>query len=148
MSGEETVHASAVAVDGAGLLILGRAGTGKSTLALALIAHGAELVADDRVHLRRVGTSVIAAAPEPLRGLIEARGIGLLHLPETRAEVALALAVDLDRAEPERLPPPRTYTLCGAAIDLVLAREHPALAPALLARLRGRLAEGWMPRDG
>ena len=37
------VHASCVAVDGKGLLILGPSGAGKSALALALIAMGAPI---------------------------------------------------------------------------------------------------------
>ncbi len=47
------LHASAVAVDGRGCLITGASASGKSTLALEMIALGAELVADDRVDVRR-----------------------------------------------------------------------------------------------
>ncbi|MDX5349528.1 MAG: serine kinase, partial [Paracoccaceae bacterium] len=46
--GPQIVHATSVAVDGRGLLILGPSGAGKSSLALRLIALGARLVADDR----------------------------------------------------------------------------------------------------
>ncbi len=45
------VHASCVAFGGAGVLILGPSGSGKSALALALMGLGAALVADDRVLL-------------------------------------------------------------------------------------------------
>ena len=68
----KTVHASCVACDGAGVLILGASGAGKSGLALNLMALGAALVADDRVVLSREGDVVLAACPLPLRGLIEA----------------------------------------------------------------------------
>ena len=69
----DTIHASAVALDGQGVLILGPSGAGKSALALQLIGLGAQLVGDDRIALDRVGGDVIASAPAALAGLIEAR---------------------------------------------------------------------------
>ena len=64
------LHGSAVALEGRGLLILGASGTGKSALALRMMAHGARLVADDRVVLARRGDALIASAPPALRGTI------------------------------------------------------------------------------
>jgi HPr kinase/phosphorylase len=69
------LHASVVAVDGAGVLILGASGAGKSGLALRMIALGALLVSDDQVLLERCGDVLVARAPETLSGLIEARGV-------------------------------------------------------------------------
>ena len=46
------LHGSCVAVEGRGVLIVGPSGAGKSSLALALMALGAELVADDRTEVR------------------------------------------------------------------------------------------------
>ena len=43
----ENLHASFVAINGRGVLILGPSGAGKSALALQLIAFGAKLVAGD-----------------------------------------------------------------------------------------------------
>lgn len=134
MSAGETIHAACVAWRTRGLLILGASGAGKSALALELIALGADLVADDRVALRREGPAVIASPPPPLAGLIEARGLGLLRMPFT-AGAAVALALDLDRAETARLPPRRTTLLLGAAIPFILRPE--SLRPAsILAVLR------------
>ena len=48
-------QASAVAINGRALLIEGEPGAGKSSLALALIDRGAQLIGDDGVALRRVG---------------------------------------------------------------------------------------------
>ena len=45
----DTIHASAVALGPVGLLIMGASGSGKSSLALELMARGAKLVADDQV---------------------------------------------------------------------------------------------------
>ncbi len=135
------LHAACVACpgDGAGgaaggpaLLILGAAGAGKSALALELIALGAVLVADDRVRVRIAAGRLIASAPPRLAGLIEARGVGVLRLPHA-PEAAVALALDLDRPEPERIPPRRGMALRGVEIPLLLGR--PAAA-AVLAALR------------
>ncbi|WP_116131290.1 HPr kinase/phosphorylase [Tropicimonas sp. IMCC34043] len=112
------LHAGCVALQGRGLLILGRSGSGKSALALDLIALGAVLVADDRTRIRYQGGQLWAEPPAPIAGLIEARHVGLLRLPyRARAEVTLAL--DLDRPEPDRLPPLRNIDLLGKTIPVL-----------------------------
>ena len=130
------LHACAVAVEGRGLLILGASGAGKSSLALQLMALGAGLVADDRVSLHQEAGHLVASAPARLSGLIEARGIGLLHA-HALGPTPLHLGVDLDRPEPDRLPPPRHLTLLDCRIPLVLGRDAPHLAYGLMQYLRG-----------
>lgn len=131
-----TIHASAVAVEGRGLLILGPSGAGKSSLALALMAQGALLVADDRVLLDARDGRLIVACPLPLAGRIEARGVGILSAAAT-GPVPVAQVVDLGRAETMRLPPRRSITLLGIALPLVLGPMGPHLAPALRQLLLG-----------
>lgn len=129
------LHASAVAVAGHGCVITGAAGAGKSTLALEMMALGAELVADDRVDVRRAGGALMLSAPAAIAGMIEARGIGILRLPG-RSEAPLALVVDLDRPETGRLPEPRRRDLLGIACPLVLGRARAGLAAMLVVLLR------------
>lgn len=112
------LHATAVSVEGRGILILGAAGTGKSGLAMQLMAFGAQLVADDQVSVTPLDGVIHARCPENLRGLIEARGVGILHAPFVD-EAPIHLVVDLDTEETERLPPKRIYTLSGIPIALV-----------------------------
>ena len=101
----ETVHASAVAIDGRAVLIGGRSGHGKSDLALRLIDRGAALVSDDYTFVcRRIEGRVVASAPPTIIGKIEMRGVGLIEM-ETEQDVPVALCVDLDET-PERLPEP------------------------------------------
>ncbi|MEC8006219.1 MAG: serine/threonine protein kinase, partial [Pseudomonadota bacterium] len=49
----ERVHGTCVAIDGAGVLLRGPSGSGKSDLALRLIDGGATLVGDDQLELSR-----------------------------------------------------------------------------------------------
>ena len=59
------VHATCVALDGAGVLLRGPSGSGKSDLALRLIDGGARLVADDQVALSAEAGRLVARAPAP-----------------------------------------------------------------------------------
>jgi HPr kinase/phosphorylase len=132
----ETLHASCVAVDGKGLLILGPSGSGKSSLALEMIALGARLVADDQVALSRRGAALVARCPGPLSGMIEARGVGLLRcdpLPQTE----IALVADLGAAETARLPEKHAIVLLGCRLDLVRLPSNAHFPAALLVYLRG-----------
>src|SRR5271154_890830 len=97
------IHASCVAREGAGVLLLGRPGAGKSDLALRLLEVGFALVADDRVDIR----DGLARAPEALAGLLEVRGLGIVRLAHVSA-ARVVLAVELG-GEVARLPAPRRY---------------------------------------
>lgn len=131
------LHASCVSVKGRGLLILGPSGSGKSALALQMMALGADLVADDRTLVSPEKGRLIARAPAAISGLIEARFLGLLNAPSVpQAEVALV--IDLSQLETERLPPLRHITL--AAITCALA--YSSAAPHLPAALMCALAHG------
>lgn len=116
---KQVLHGSAVAFETsagpAGLLIVGKSGSGKSELALELTSLGARLIADDQTELHRVGDVIRLFAPPPLRGLIELRGLGILRVDYTEG-VALAVVVDLDEAETQRFPERHVATLLGLAI--------------------------------
>lgn len=91
----EPLHATAISINGRGVLLTGPSGSGKSGLAARLIdAHGARLIGDDRVLLTAQDGALLAAPAPSLEGLLELRGLGLLRLPFD-GPVALALAVDL-----------------------------------------------------
>lgn len=138
------LHASAVTLDGRGLLITGAAGAGKTTLALELIALGARLVADDRVRVRTDRDGVLWLAPPPnLAGLVEVRGFGLVRMVAA-PEAPLALVADLDAAESERLPPRRSREILGIACPAILCKGRPGLPAALHALLS---AKGWLAED-
>jgi HPr kinase/phosphorylase len=125
------LHASAVAFGAAGVLLLGPSGSGKSALALQLMALGAALLADDRTRLTVVGGAILAGAPPGLPAIIEARGIGLLAA-RLAAPAPLALVVDLGRRETERLPPHRRWIWQGIAVDCLHGPATPHFPAAIL----------------
>ena len=81
------IHATAVVYGESGVLIFGPSGSGKSALALALLARARDtavfgaLVGDDRVWAREVEGRLIASGSSKLAGLIERRSVGLVTAP-------------------------------------------------------------------
>jgi HPr kinase/phosphorylase len=130
------IHASCIARDDAGVLLLGPSGAGKSDLALRLIDRGFILVADDRVDI----AAGIARPPPALAGLLEIRGLGIVrlaYLPAARLALAVMLAADA-----ERLPMPsrdRELDVPRIALDPAAASAPARVALALDAAL-GRCA--------
>lgn len=130
-----TLHATAVTLAGRAILIRGASGRGKSALALQLMALGAGLIADDQVTLTRRGDRLIASCPPALRGLIEARGVGILNAaPQQPA--AVAVVVDLDQVETDRLPPHRRVTIVGCEVPLIYFNDGVGFASAIVQYLR------------
>lgn len=116
-----TVHASAVLVDGAGVLIRGPSGCGKSSLLLALLMADREagrLVADDRVILSVSDGRLFAGVPEILAGLLEIRGQGLVTVPYL-SPVPIELVVDFEAPERcPRMPEAADRTVSILGVDL------------------------------
>ena len=135
------VHAGLVAARVAGhwrgVLIEGPPGAGKSDLALRAIGAGFRLVADDRVWLFASGGRLFGRAPEPILGLIEARGLGLLReAPLFLAPVDLVVACAACAEEIERLPEPRRVDRAG--VEAPHLRIHPH-EPSAVAKIRRAL---------
>ena len=124
-----TVHGCMVDVRGAGVLITGDSGVGKSEISLGLIERGSSLVADDMVRIRNIGGELIASSPSLSRGFIEIRGIGIINvtnlfgLKAFRNEKRVDLVVNLTdgkMTELERLGLERRMTtLLGVEVERV-----------------------------
>ncbi|QBF30037.1 HPr kinase/phosphorylase [Thalassococcus sp. S3] len=137
----KVLHATCVAYAGRGLLITGASGQGKSSLALHLMALGAELVSDDRVILTRRDNRIVADAPDTIRGLIEARGFGLLNA-KPFGPSDLHAVVTLDKTEAKRLPDPAEITLLGVTFPLFQKSETTHFPAALVQYLKAGLWVG------
>ncbi len=149
--GAVQIHATCVAIGGKGALLRGPPGSGKSDLALRLIAgpppegqRPAYLVADDQVTLSLENRRLIARAPRPIAGLLEIRGVGIRRLPSIEA-AEVALIVDLAprdavlRLPPEPLP---TKDLMGLPFPVAKLAPFEASAPLKLRALLGAWGTG------
>ncbi|MCA8888558.1 MAG: hypothetical protein KDA46_07010 [Parvularculaceae bacterium] len=135
--------AAAVDADGplCGVLLLGEAGAGKSSLALGFIEtcpwRRSALIADDAVLLAAKSGGLVARAPQTITGLIEIRGFGPASVrtaPPTRLWAAFRLCDD-----GERTPEPEVYAPIpgGPALAAYPFRYHgeAAIAPHRLRRI-------------
>jgi serine kinase of HPr protein (carbohydrate metabolism regulator) len=123
----EARQAGCVAIGNRAVLIEGPPGSGKSSLALALIDRGAALVGDDCVLLEARNGRLFARPHPETRGLIEVRNLGLLTMA-VREETAVALVLRLDRAAPRFVDAAGTAEIAGVALPLLhLSPEGPVL---------------------
>ena len=75
------VHGTLVEVHGVGVLIMGKAGVGKSECALSLVERGHILVADDVITLRVTeGNLVTGFANARIGHHMEIRGVGIINI--------------------------------------------------------------------
>jgi serine kinase of HPr protein (carbohydrate metabolism regulator) len=123
------IHATMVVFEGQGILLKGASGSGKSDLALRLIANkGASLVADDIVNLYEKNGEIFGTAPENLQGLLEVRGVGIVKYPFVN-EAKLELVVNLVAPnEVERMPKNEYENILRVEIPKIdlYARENSA----------------------
>jgi HPr kinase/phosphorylase len=95
-----SLHATAMIHGDSGILILGPSGSGKSMLALALIAAAhakgvfGALIGDDRIFVSETHGRLIARGAANMAGLIERRAAGLISVRHESAAV-MRLAVEL-----------------------------------------------------
>ena len=94
------VHATGVIHGESGILILGPSGSGKSALALALMARASSagafgaLIGDDRIYVRKTEGRLVASGAANMAGIIERRMAGLIAVPHEPAAI-VRLIVEL-----------------------------------------------------
>jgi len=129
----ELKHGTFVKIGKLGVLILGASGAGKSALALALMDQPGRgtgqveltttLIADDQICLAldQATAQVVGSPPTSLAGLLEIRGVGIMHVDYVR-DFPVGLVVELKKAgEIERIPdfPNACARVLGQAIPLI-----------------------------
>ena len=121
------MHATCVDVNGSGVLIVGHSGSGKSSLAINLLALGSKLVADDQCELVKKNKKFRVFKPASLPKSIEIRGVGLVSVPMV-VETRLDWVVNMDEAEKERMPDLRFTEIDGYKIPTVFGKNMDDLA--------------------
>lgn len=139
-----TVHATCVTFSRSAALIRGPSGVGKSDLALRFLflsrrgpaaVEAPMLVADDQVILARSGTTLLAQAPEAIRGKIEVRGVGIVQVKHVLEAEVVALVDLVAPQEVERMPEPPREQVLGVSIPVFKLTPFEASAPIKLAAL-------------
>lgn len=146
-----SVHATALVIGEAGVLIEGASGSGKSALALACIAQAqalgqfARLVGDDRALLAERGGRLIASAHPAIAGRIERRGLGIEPV-DFCGQAVLRLVVRMvsgaaDAAALPRLPWEEALMaqICGISLPVLplnSIRPRPDQVALVLAALK------------
>ena len=126
-NGSLRMHATCVDINGSGVLIVGCSGSGKSSLAINLLALGSTLVADDQCILVRKNNRFFVSKPASLPNSIEIRGIGLVSVPMV-VETSLDWVVNMDEAETERMPNLRFTEIDGYRVPTVFGKDMDELA--------------------
>lgn len=118
----QILHATAVAIDGIGVLLIGPSGSGKSDLALRLIDRGAILISDDAVKLSIADKQPMLGAVPNIAGKLEIRGVGICTVDATSGaplRMVAELATGVDRM------PDATITTVMAGFDVPLLKLVP-----------------------
>jgi len=111
------LHGTGIFFEGRGVVFTGPSGSGKSDLALRMMARGAELVGDDYLEISIDKNGRVVMSPVAnIAGRIEVRNVGIMPVPH-RAVAPVDLILDLkDRAQLDRLPDPKFSALEGGDI--------------------------------
>ncbi|MGN0919402.1 MAG: HPr kinase/phosphatase C-terminal domain-containing protein [Alphaproteobacteria bacterium] len=112
------IQATAVSYKNKGILIQGRAGVGKTTLALKLIELGAVFIGDDVVKIYLKNNKLYCEAKEELKGIAEVRGLGLVSGFKTAKPAPVLCLIRLHEKPVERLPKSKTKTLLNKKIPV------------------------------
>ena len=112
-----------------GVLVLGPSGSGKSHLALAALAAGWRLVADDRVIVWPDAGKVFGRAHPQLTGQIEVRGLGIMPSPNpVLGFCQIDLVAQMVPQEAiERFPDPAQTVLVGQSVPMIAVDPFSAL---------------------
>ncbi|NDA48004.1 MAG: aldolase [Alphaproteobacteria bacterium] len=139
------IHANALALGEAGVLIRGPSGSGKSALTDALLYEArrlnlfGRLVGDDRIQLEARGGRLIASGHREVAGLIERRGQGIVSQDYEKA-VVLSLVVDLVE-NPHDFPRFPSEEERFVALEGVVLPRLPLLAASHLSASAARVLE-------
>ena len=104
-----TVHGVLLEVIGVGVLLSGRSGIGKSECALDLVLRGHRFVADDVIHVDKVGPATLLGRGDDLSNHhMEIRGLGIINIRDLFGATAttqvkkMELVIRVEEWDPSR----------------------------------------------
>jgi HPr kinase/phosphorylase len=133
------MHATCVDINGSGVLIVGRSGSGKSSLAINLIALGSTLVADDQCEIVKKNNKLSVFKPTSLPSSIEIRGVGLVSVPMV-VETSLDWVVNMDEAETQRMPDLQFTEIDGYRIPTIFGKNMDDFASRIYVLVSNKLS--------
>jgi HPr kinase/phosphorylase len=105
----DTVHGVLLEVIGVGVLLSGRSGIGKSECALDLVLRGHRFVADDVIHVDKVGPATLLGRGDELTSHhMEIRGLGIINIRDLFGATAttqmkkMELVIRIEEWDPSR----------------------------------------------
>lgn len=128
---QQTIHGSLVDVYGIGLMLMGKAGIGKSEVALDLVERGHRLVADDVVIVtKKEETVLMGSGTDLVQHFMEVRGLGLVDIRamfgirairfQKRVEVVVNMQLWDEEEEYTRLGMvEKSYDIMGVPLPMV-----------------------------
>ena len=133
---ETTIHGVLVDVAEQGVLIIGKAGIGKSECALELVRREHRLVADDIVKITKKKNALWGKAPYPDMPYLEIRGVGIIDIKdfyglravtdEKRIDLVVKLVMFDKKKHFERLGLDReTYSILGIELPMYIIPVSP-----------------------
>jgi len=139
------LHAGLVSAYGGGVwrgaLIEGPAGAGKSDLAMRAQALGLmRIVSDDRTRVWTCEGRLFGACPPAIRGLLEARGLGLVPFADRPlSEICLLVSCRLPGDAIERAPEREDRRMLGVRLPVLRLHALEASAPVKIQQALSRL---------
>jgi len=77
---QQNHHGVLISINNKGVLIIGDAGIGKSSLALELLYQGHQLIADDSIEISNINNQLIGKCPPLLEHILHTRELGLISI--------------------------------------------------------------------
>jgi len=145
-----SIHGVLVDVFGEGVLIIGKAGIGKSECALELVMRGHRLVADDVVDVSKTPPStIIGSGNDLIRYNMEIRGLGIIDIKDLfgvaairerkRIDLVVSLEEWITSDDYDRLGvKTETHDILGVSIPKVVIPVRPGRSLATIIEVAAR----------